>query len=210
VKLREFSHRHTPRVDKTGASDIVADSTFAFDMEFYESMSIPVDAKRPSFRGLSWQKDAHFSFMRPIDWHQFDWLDDRQGVIFGPSPADNATLFAVDVRDIGVKVMADDIADLEAGFLDGVEQLPDSHIEWHDRWVAGAVIGFEAKYTFREEGVTRKRWVRLLYQDTRQIIVTAQGATEADFNYWMPMFNQQMMTFKIHARGAQATAPDTE
>lgn len=162
--------------------------------------------KRPAFRGLHWQKHEHFSFMRPIDWHEFEWLDEREGVLFGPTPDDNATLFTVDVKDIGIDLAPEDLEDLEGGFLAGIEQLPESHIEWRDTWVVGSLMGLEAKYTFRENDAIRKRWVRVLYQDTRQIVVTAQGASVEAFHYWLPMFNEQMMTFKVHS-GRIPTAP---
>jgi len=156
-------------------------------------------AKRPRFRGLSWQRNEHYSFFRPIDWYQFNWLDEREGVLFGPSPDDNATLFAVDVKDLGLVVTEDDLADLEAGYLEAIQDLSKSQIEQYETWKAGPLIGLEAKYIFEEEGQTRKRWVRVLYQDTRQITVTAQGATTEAYDYWLPMFYEQMMTFKVHS-----------
>lgn len=152
----------------------------------------------PAFKGLNWYRDKHFSFFRPLDWTLFEWVDDRQGVLFGPSADDLATLFAVDVKDLGVKVTPDDLDDLKTGFIAGIEQLPESRIESQDAWIAGVVIGVEAKYTFQEQETLRKRWIRVLYQDTRQITVTAQGATVDAFDYWLPMFFESMMTFKIH------------
>jgi hypothetical protein len=152
----------------------------------------------PAFKGLNWYRDKHFSFWRPLDWTRFDWSDERQGVLFGPSPNDLATLFAVDVKDLGVKVIPEDLDDLKAGFIAGIEQLPQSQIETQESWIAGPVLGLEAKYTFHEQETTRKRWIRVLYQDTRQITVTAQGATVETFHYWLPMFFEAMMTFKIH------------
>jgi len=161
------------------------------------------DRKLPAFKGLSWHREKHFSFFRPIDWVRFDWLDDRQGVLFGPSAGDNATLFAVDVKDLETEITTADLDDLFTGFVTGIERLPDSQIESRQKWVAGAVIGLEAKYLFRENEVIRKRWIRVLYQDTRQITVTAQGATAADFDYWLPMFFEAMMTFKIHTNSTK-------
>ena len=152
----------------------------------------------PAFKGLNWYKDKHFSFFRPIDWTRFDWSDERQGVLFGPSPADPATLFAVDVKDLGVKVTPDDLEDLKAGFIAGIKQLPENQLESQESWVAGPVLGLEGKYTFVEQDTTRKRWIRVLYQDTRQITVTAQGATVETFHYWLPMFFEAMMTFTIN------------
>lgn len=156
------------------------------------------DRQLPAFKGLNWYRDKHFSFFRPLDWSRFDWADERQGVLFGPSPDDPATLFAVDVKDLGVKVTPEDLDDLKTGFIAGIEQLPESQIETQESWIAGPVLGLEAKYTFLEQKTLRKRWIRVLYQDTRQITVTAQGATVETFHYWLPMFFESMMTFKIN------------
>lgn len=156
--------------------------------------------KRPVFKGLSLHKEPYlgFSFFRPLDWHRFEWTDERQGVLFGPHVADNATLLGVAVQDLDLTVTAADIPALHNGFLDAIRQLPDSQIEWQEQWQVGDLIGLEAKYTFREGEETRKRWVRVLYQDTRQLTVTAQGATVADYEYWLPMFYQSIMTFRIY------------
>ncbi len=156
--------------------------------------------ERPAFQGLSLHRDNYlgFSVFRPLDWHRFEWLDGRHGALYGPVPDDNATLFAVAVQDLGTKVTEEDIPDLHMGFITGVGRLPESEIEWQDQWKVGGLIGIEAKYTFREGGERRKRWVRVLYQDTRQITITAQGATPETYDYWLPMFYQSMMTFRVH------------
>lgn len=162
--------------------------------------STATPASRPVFKGLSLHKEPYlgFSFFRPIDWHQFDWLDERQGVLFGPNTADNTTLFGVAVQDLGMEVTAEDMPDLYAGFIEAIEQLAESRIAWQEQWKIGGLIGIEAKYTYRDGDKTRKRWVRVLYQDTRQITVTAQGATVADYDYWLPMFYESLMTFRIY------------
>ena len=161
-------------------------------------MSSSPAAPRPQFKGLSWQRSDDFSFFRPLNWHRFEWEDARQGVLFGPKSNDDATLFAVDVRDLGLNISAEDMDDLEAGFLEGIHRLTSCYVDSYERWSAGKLYGLEAKYTFAEAGHTRKRWVRVLYQDSRQITVTAQGATIGKFDYWLPMFYEQMMTFQVH------------
>ena len=77
-------------------------------------MSEYAERPRPAFRGLNWYRDPHCSFLRPLDWQRFTWLDDRQGVLFGPDPDNSATLFAIDVKEMGIEVTHDDIPDLEA------------------------------------------------------------------------------------------------
>ena len=153
----------------------------------------------PTFKGLIWYREQYFSFFVPTDWRRFNWQDDRQGVLFGPSPEDTHTVFAVDLIDLGFSVSADDLVDLFDGFLAGIQQLPGVEIELSAKEVVGALISLEAKYTFVEDEMTRKRWVRVLYHDTRQIAFTAQGATPDDYDYWLPMFFEAMMTARIHS-----------
>jgi hypothetical protein len=152
-------------------------------------------------KGLTLYKDTYlgFSFFRPSDWFRFDWLDGRRGVLFGPIPDDNSTLFAVAVQDLGTKVTEADLSDLHMGFIAGIGRLSNCQVESQNQWKSGDVIGMEAKYTFTEQSITRKRWVRVLYQDTRQITLTAQGASTADYDHWLPMFHEAMMTFRIQA-----------
>jgi hypothetical protein len=105
------------------------------------------------------------------------------------------------------------------GFIAGIGRLANSQIEWQNQWQSGDQIGMEARYSFSEEGATRKRWVRVLYQDTRQFTLTAQVAHAAEFDEWLPMLHESMMTFRIQvaplykqrpAKPKPADAPETE
>ncbi len=166
-------------------------------------------------KGLTLYKDAYlgFSFFRPSSWYQFSWLDRRRGVLFGPIENDSSTLFAVAVQELGTRVAESDLPDLHIGFIAGIGRLTDCKVEWQDQWKHGDLIGMEARYTFKEEGIVRKRWVRVLYHDTRQITLTAQGATAAEYEQWLPLLHEQMNTFRVDAtplykkRAAKPTAP---
>ena len=161
-------------------------------------MSDTKQKSRPKFKGLNWYREQYFSLYIPLDWQRVEWQDDRQGVIFVPSEADPHTLFAVEVTDMGTTVDADDLHYLEMGFSDGIKQLPDRKIESKKKRVVNKLLQLEAKYTFTEDEQTRKRWVRVLYHETRQVTVTAQGATIEAFDYWLPMFYEMMMTITVH------------
>jgi hypothetical protein len=154
---------------------------------------------RPTFKGLRWYREQYFSFFIPIGWHHFNWQDDRQGALFGPLADDAHTVFAADLRDIGFTVTAADLDDLFDGFMGGIQQLPGVEIESSNKRVVGDLITLEAKYTFMDDEMTRKRWVRVLYHRTRQIAFTAQGATPDAYDYWLPMFFEAMMTAKVHS-----------
>ena len=154
--------------------------------------------ERPAFKGLLWQHSQYYSFFRPNDWHEFQWTDGHEGVIFGPDADDPLTVFAVELSDLGMTTTPDDHDDLDAGFMDGIRHLPGSEIDEHETWVQGSIICLAAKYTYLDDGIRRKRWVRAFYQDNRQIVMTAQGATVEAYDYWLPMFYECMMTTKIH------------
>jgi hypothetical protein len=161
-------------------------------------MSERTNNTKPVFKGLSWYREKYFSFYIPIDWHKVEWHDGRQGIIYIPSEADIYTLFAVEVTDLGTTVSADDLHYLETGFSDAIKQLPERKIESKKKSVVGKLVQLEAKYTFAEDGQTRKRWVRVLYHETRQVTVTAQGATVEAYEYWLPMFYEAMMTVNVN------------
>ncbi|MBN1563335.1 MAG: hypothetical protein JXA10_05820 [Anaerolineae bacterium] len=155
--------------------------------------------QRPAFKGLKWHREPYFSFFIPLDWTVFEWEDDRQGVLYGPSADDDQTVFAVDVKEFDFTVTADDLDDVYDGFITSIQQLPDVSIESSNKRVAGKMVALEAKYTFTANDTTRKRWVRVLYYGPCQVAFTAQGATPETYDYWLPMFFEAMMTAKVHA-----------
>ena len=154
--------------------------------------------KLPAIRGLRWHRHQYFSFFVPDDWYRSTTDDTSTRVIYSPNPEDNATLFAVDLQELGTTLVPDDLEVLAEGFFESIAQLPQTMIQTHKMKASGSIIEMEAKYTFSEAGATRKRWTRVLYQDTRQIALTAQGATPEIYDYWLPMFFESMSTARIH------------
>lgn len=154
----------------------------------------------PTIRGLSWHRTQYYSFFTPIDWHRFSWPDGRQGDIYGPDPDDPLTVFSVALADLGTTVTAPDLDILAEGFFEALERLPESAIEARDQKVAGKILELEAKYTFRDQDEIRRCWVRVFYHETRQITMTAQGATLEKYDYWLPLFFEAMMTAEVHNR----------
>ena len=155
--------------------------------------------KKPAFKGLTWYREEFFSFFIPNDWQKVEWSDEREGILFVPSSDDGLTLFAVEVNDLGTLVTPDDLPYLSMAFLDGIKRLPEGKIESKKEDVTVNLIQLEAKYTFLEDGDKRKRWVRVLYHETRQITFTAQGKSVEAYHYWLPMFFEAMMTAKVHS-----------
>jgi hypothetical protein len=153
----------------------------------------------PAFTALALHSDSEwrFEFWYPAEWQRLAFAGDRQGVIYTPE-GDPATSFSIEVKDIGVAVTGQDLPTLREGFLEGLRLLPGIHILHEETWSAAALQGLEAKYTFEEDGVTRQRWVRLLYEGTRQFHCVAQGADPDEYRFWEPMLYETMATIRIH------------
>jgi hypothetical protein len=156
--------------------------------------------KYPAIKGLSWHREQYYSFFVPMDWHRFVWPDDRQGVIYGPDVNDPLTSFSVDLKDLGMRVATDDLEVLSEGFFGAIGQLSDVALESHKQKISGQVLELEAIYTFCDQGTTRKCWKRVFYHVTRQITMTAQGATTDKYDYWLPIFFEAMMTANVHSQ----------
>lgn len=153
----------------------------------------------PTIKGLTWHRRQYYSFFTPISWHRFTWLDEREGEIYGPDPDDPWTSYAVTVEHMGTQIVADDLDALAEGFFETLAQLPEIEFELRNQKIAGSQLELETKYTFFDQGATRKCWVRVFYHMTRQITMTAQGSTIEKYDYWLPMFFQSMMTAKVHS-----------
>lgn len=156
--------------------------------------------KYPAIKGLSWHPREFYSFFTPIDWQQFEWPDGRMGEIYGPDPSDPLTVFAVSVDDMGMRVTAEDLDVLSEGFFETIEAFEDCQLELREQKAVGKLLELEAKYTFKDGENTRKCWTRVFYHFTRQVTMTARGATVEKYDYWLPMFFQAMATAKVHSK----------
>lgn len=163
---------------------------------------MPESAQGPVFTGLLVHRDLkyRYSFLFPEGWHNYELESDGgRGRIFSPYPDDVVTSFSIEARDLGVKVTGEDLPTLREGLERGLEQLPEIAIEKREDYAIGDLIGLEYWFTFRdaESDTIRKRWLRLVYQGQIQVRLIAQGADTAQFDYWLPMFNQAMRTFQF-------------
>jgi hypothetical protein len=114
-----------------------------------------------------------------------------------PDPAEPESFVLLQSRRLRTRIAPGDLDDLREGMRDGLASLPDARIESLEGQAVGPLVTLEAHHTFRDGDVTRRRWTRLLYQGTTQLSLTAQGATEARFAYWRPMFNTVMRTVQF-------------
>jgi hypothetical protein len=88
---------------------------------------------------------------------------------------------------------------VRAGFLSGLRRLSACRVEQHESEAVGELLTLEARHTFRDGGAVRKRWVRVLYKGRVEVRLIAQGATEAAFTFWEPMFFEAMRTVHFGA-----------
>jgi len=122
-------------------------------------------------------------------------VQDGQGVVFTPHPEELATSISVEVRDLATEVTAKDLPDLDKGFLKGLRSVPGSNIEQHEVFQSAYHIGVEAQQTFDDAGQRRRRWIRVLYNQTKQARLIAQGASVEEFDRLRPLFAPCMTTF---------------
>ena len=152
----------------------------------------------PQFRGVSTYQDplGRFSFRYPTDWQQFD-LEGREGVMFAPNADDLQTSFTAWVTPLEHAVVAEDLEHLRAGVSEGLAKLADCKVDSASDVVLGNLIKFERVFTFRDDGALRKRKLWLLYVDKWLIVLTWQGSSEEEYEYWLAMANYSFATFNL-------------
>jgi hypothetical protein len=141
--------------------------------------------------------DEGYGIWLPSDWHRTDMVDGHKGAIFSPYPDRLDTCFVSEKHRLKYKVTQEDIPDLRKGFEAGLNAMPGVVVEKINEIITSTLITFEAIFTFEEEGQTRKRWVRNVYWGEGQLVMLAQGATPQEYEYWLPMFYNTMMTAEI-------------
>jgi hypothetical protein len=139
---------------------------------------------------------AGFAIWVPSDWHEFELQGDHKGVLFSPYPDDFNTGLLAEKKKLKVKVKRDDLPTLRKAFMEGIRALDGVEIEEGsiDEYITDTMSFFEVRFSFLEGGVRRKRWIRNIYWDRNNYILIAQGRTPEDFDYWLPMFFNIMMT----------------
>lgn len=153
----------------------------------------------PAYSGMTQYRNEKggFSIWLSSDWHQIDLADKRIGAIFSPYADDINTSLYVEKHRLKVKVKPEDMETLLEGFLQGIQALPGVEIESQTQSLASLINVFEARFTFLDGDVRRKRWVKNVYFGRSQLVMIAQGRTPEDFDYWLPMFYNAMVNTKI-------------
>ncbi|MCU0522264.1 MAG: hypothetical protein MUF84_16415 [Anaerolineae bacterium] len=164
---------------------------------------MPQDRPGPRYRGVYKHIDHEggYSIWIPSDWRKLEMTDGHKGAIYTPYPDRYDTCISTEKVVLEHKVTQKDVPILRKGFSAGLNSLPDVEVESQDETVTPTLIMFEAKVKFSEGEARRKRWIRVIYWGEGQLIATAQGATTEEFDYWMPMFYNSLMTVEIPVPG---------
>jgi hypothetical protein len=145
-----------------------------------------------AYRNREWG----YSLPRPDVWFERNLdVDGGHGVIFTPDPEHVTTAISVEVRDLATEVTADDLPDIEKGFLKGLRSTPGSKLEQHAVFQSPYHLGVEAQQSFDVDGERGRRWIRVLYSGTLQARLIARAGTVEDFDRLRPLFAPCMTTF---------------
>jgi hypothetical protein len=159
---------------------------------------MPEQREGPRYYGMFKHVDrGGYALWLPAGWRTVKMGKGHRGVIFCPYPGDIDTSFSSEKRRLAFKVTEDDLPTLREGFNAGLATLPGVEIESQDEIVTPTLITLEARFTFLEGEARRKRWVRVIYWGRGQLTLTAQGSSPGEFDYWLPMFFNTMMTVEI-------------
>lgn len=155
---------------------------------------------KPVYTGMKAHTDkAGFAIWVPSDWHEFKLQGKLKGVLYSPYPDDiNTGLLAQKVK-LKVRVKPEDLPTLREAFMEGIKALDGVEIEAgsESEYLTNTLSFFEIRFSFLEDGVRRKRWIRNIYWGRNNYILIAQGRTPEDFDYWLPMFFNIMLTAMV-------------
>lgn len=163
----------------------------------------------PAFTGLKLQEDREwrYYFWYPKSWHAYALDGERNGFLCSPMSQAPTTFFSVEVVPLEVSVQAEDVDDLVAGAQEGLNALSGLQVESSTQSAAGARIEIERVLTFQDGESTRKRRIRLIYDQDRLYSLISQGATAEEYEYWLSMLNYCHLTFELGLFSFQGLDP---
>lgn len=159
-----------------------------------------MDTPTPVYTGMKQHNDeAGFSLWLPKDWHQHHLIDGRKGVLFSPYADDFNTGLLAEKHRMPVNVTRSDLPILKEAFMNGIRALDgvEIHAGSESDFITDRMSFFELRYSFNEGAQRRKRWIRNIYWGKNNYVLIAQGRTPEDFDYWLPMFTNIMMTARV-------------
>ncbi|GAB4114455.1 MAG: hypothetical protein Fur005_46410 [Roseiflexaceae bacterium] len=153
----------------------------------------------PKFTGVDTYRDpkGRFQFRFPMNWHRYDLADKREGVLFSPESSNPQNWFSVWITDLKEKIVAEDMPVLRKGVEQGLSQLSNVQVEYATDDTLQNLVKFERIFTFDQNGTTRKWRQWQLYVDRWLMVVTFQGETPAEYDYWFPIANHSFLNFVL-------------
>ncbi len=153
----------------------------------------------PAYTGLRCRVDktGGYSVWLPSDWHETKLKRNHRGFLASPYADDINTSLLVEKKMLKVKTTRDDMDILREAFQQDIRSLPGVEIELFDESLSNTINLFDARFSFLEGEIRRKRWVRNVYWANAQLVIIAQGKTPEDFEYWLPMFFNAITTIQI-------------
>lgn len=154
---------------------------------------------RPQWTGVETYPDPHgrFTLRRPSNWHVFELDNNLDGVLFAPHSENPQTFISVWARKLETHVVLEDQPIVRDGVTEGLAQLPDYQLISEEDSAYGNLLKFERIYTFRDGDAIRKRRVWMMYVDVWQIVLTFQGESVDEYEYWLPMGNYTFFHFTL-------------
>lgn len=143
-------------------------------------------------------EEAGYAIWLPTGWHRVDMTEGHRGVIFYSRLDDSNTFFLAEKHNLKYAVTEEDVPILRQGFSDGLMKISGIQVEWQNETVTPTLITLEARFTFLDGKDRQKRWLRNIYWLKGQLILIAQGANIMEFQYWLPMFSNIMLTVEIY------------
>ncbi len=162
-------------------------------------MTEPNEAK-PQYTGMKQHTDpSGFAFWLPSDWYRYNLKEGHKGVLYSPYSDDINTGIFAEKHRLKVHVDQSDLPVLREAFMDGIKALPGVEIEPESvtESLSKTFSFFEARFTFLEGDARRKRWIRNIYWGKSNVVFIAQGRTAEEFDHWLPMFFNIMMTINV-------------
>lgn len=153
----------------------------------------------PAYTGMKGIRDQScgYEVWLPSDWTQTKLKRNHRGMLFSPYQDDLNTSLLIEKHKLKYKVKAEDVPMLLESFHEGMLALPGVEVEKTEETLATDIFIFDAKFSYLDGEVRRKRWVRNVYWGNGQLVIIAQGRTPEDFDYWLPMFYNSITTLRI-------------
>jgi len=153
----------------------------------------------PRFTGVDTYQDhlGRFSFRFPTHWQRSELDEQRDGVMYRPVGADEQTSLVAWVTQLDHPATAEDLDVLRDGIDQGIASLAAASVEEASDVVLENLLKFERVCTFLDSGATRKRKTWILYVDKWLIVLTWQGASQEEYDYWLAMANYSYATFTL-------------